>query len=70
MAHEVPGVFVPKWVLDRMAQTQDNPELAVKTGIEIAIKVMKDTWNECEGYAISAPLGRVDVVLEVLKGIS
>ncbi len=67
MAHEVPGVHVPEWALERMASTQDDPERAVRTGIELSVEVMKSLWNDCEGFAISAPLGRVEVVLEVLK---
>lgn len=69
MAHEVPGVFVPDWALEKMAQVQNDSEAALKTGIEIAVKTINDLWNHCEGFAISAPLGKVDVVLEVLKGI-
>jgi methionine synthase I (cobalamin-dependent) len=67
MAHEVPGVHVPAWALEMMSKTQDNPEAAVRTGIEIAARIMRELWNECEGFAISAPLGKVDVALEVLK---
>ena len=67
MAHEVPGVHVPDWALAKMSAVQEDPEAAVRTGIEIAAKTMRDLWNECEGFAISAPLGRVEVALEVLK---
>lgn len=67
MAHEVPGVHVPAWALEMMSKTQDNPEMAVRTGIEIAARIMRELWNECEGFAISAPLGKIDVALEVLK---
>jgi 5,10-methylenetetrahydrofolate reductase len=67
MAHEVPGVHVPKWALEKMSAVQDDPVASVRTGIEIAAHTMKKLWNECEGFAISAPLGRVEVALEVLK---
>ncbi len=67
MANEVPGVFVPKWALEKMQQVQDDPIASVKMGIEIAATMMRELWNECEGFAISAPLGRVEVALEVLK---
>jgi hypothetical protein len=53
-----------------MSATQDDPERAVRTGIELSVEVMKSLWNDCEGFAISAPLGRVEVVLEVLKCLS
>jgi homocysteine S-methyltransferase len=67
MAHEVPGVHVPTWALEKMSKVQDDPLKSVKTGIEIAAQTIKKLWNECEGFAISAPLGRVEVALEVLK---
>ena len=67
MAHEVPGVFVPEWALEKMSKVQDDPVASVQTGIEIAAEIMKALWNECEGFAISAPLGKVEVALEVLK---
>ncbi len=67
MAHEVPGVFVPEWALEKMHETQDDPDRAVKTGIEIAARTIRELWNDCEGFAISAPLGRVEVAIEVLK---
>jgi 5,10-methylenetetrahydrofolate reductase len=70
MAHEVPGVHVPAWALEKMAKVQDDPVLSVKTGIEIAAQTLKALWNECEGFAISAPLGKVEVALEVLKCLS
>ncbi len=67
MAHEVPGVHVPAWALEKMAKTQDDPEAAQKTGIEIALQIMNELKDHCEGFAISAPLGRVEIALEVLK---
>ena len=67
MAHEVPGVYVPHWALEKMSKVQDDPAASVKAGVEIAAQIMKELWNECEGFAISAPLGRAEVALEVLK---
>ena len=67
MAHEVPGVFVPDWALEKMASVQDDAGASIKMGVEIAAKIMRDLSDHCEGFAISAPLGRVEVALEVLK---
>jgi 5,10-methylenetetrahydrofolate reductase/methionine synthase I (cobalamin-dependent) len=69
MAHEVPGVFVPQWAIEQMAEVQDDPETSLKKGVEIAVKTINDLWDHCEGFAISAPLGKVEVALAVLKGI-
>jgi homocysteine S-methyltransferase len=67
MAHEVPGVHVPAWALEKMSLAQDDSERAIRTGIELSVEVMRSLWHDCEGFAISAPLGKVDVVLEVLQ---
>lgn len=67
MANEVPGVFIPPWVLDEMQKAQGSAEEATKRGIEISQKVMERLSKECEGFCISAPLGKVAVALEVLK---
>lgn len=69
MAHEVPGVFVPKWALEKMASVQDDPVASIQMGIEIAAKIMRDLSDHCEGFAISAPLGKVEVALEALKNV-
>ncbi len=69
MAHEVPGVFVPKYALEMMAKVQDDPVASVKMGVEIAAKIMRELSKECEGFAISAPLNRVEVALEALKHV-
>jgi methionine synthase I (cobalamin-dependent)/5,10-methylenetetrahydrofolate reductase len=69
MAHEVPGVYVPQWALDKMASVQNDQQASIKMGVEIAAQIMNDLWDHCEGFAISAPLGKVEVALEVLKGL-
>ena len=69
MAHEVPGVYVPQWALDKMASVQDNSEASIKMGVEIAAQIVRELWDHCEGFAISAPLGKVEVALEVLKHV-
>lgn len=67
MANEVPGVFVPQWAIDRMAKVSGSPEDSRKMGIEIAREVMERIADACEGFAVSAPLGKVEIALEVLK---
>jgi len=67
MANEVPGVHVPKWVLEEMSRAGDNKTEAVKRGIEISLKVMNELQNECEGFAVSAPLGKSEVAIELYK---
>lgn len=67
LAHEVPGVKVPESVLQEMEKTKDNKEEAIKRGIEIALQTMKKLENSCEGFCVNAPLGKVEVALELIK---
>jgi len=62
MANEVPGVFVPKKILDRMAQTKDAKD-SRRAGIEIARELMEQVSDVTAGFAISAPFGNVKMAL-------
>ena len=66
LANEVPGISVPASVLEEMAKAGDNSEDAIKRGTEIAFKSMERLNKECEGFCVSAPLGKVEVALELL----
>ena len=67
MANEVPGVSVPKWVLEEMEKAGENAAEAVKRGVAIAVKAMEKLEKSCEGFCVSAPAGRAPVALEALK---
>jgi methionine synthase / methylenetetrahydrofolate reductase(NADPH) len=67
MAHEVPGVHVPAWALKRMAKWSDDPASASKEGVAIALEVIEALKAHCQGFAVSAPLGKIDPVLEILR---
>jgi methionine synthase I (cobalamin-dependent)/5,10-methylenetetrahydrofolate reductase len=67
MANEVPGVHVPKWVIQEMEKAGEDKEEAMKRGIEIARKVIDELTPHCEGFCVSAPLGRSAVALEVIR---
>lgn len=66
LANEVPGVFVPKWVLEEMAKAGDNKEEGIKRGIAIAHRIMHELEPFCAGFCISAPLGKTQIALELL----
>jgi methionine synthase I (cobalamin-dependent)/5,10-methylenetetrahydrofolate reductase len=68
MANEVPGVCVPPWAIEEMAKAGENKEEARKRGIDIARRCMEKIAESSQGFAVSAPLGRVDMALETLKG--
>jgi homocysteine S-methyltransferase len=68
MNNEVPGAFVPQPIMDRMKKAA-NSEEALRTGIEIARDCLRAVRGKVQGVQVSAPLGKVSVVLEVLKDI-
>jgi methionine synthase I (cobalamin-dependent)/5,10-methylenetetrahydrofolate reductase len=67
LANEVPGVYVPKWVLEEMAKAGDNKEEAIKRGLEIAEKVMRNVWDSCAGFCVSAPLGKIPIGIDLIR---
>jgi len=67
MANEVPGVHVPGWVIQEMEKAGDSKEEAIKRGVEIAARVMQDLSSHCEGFCVSAPLGRTEIALQALQ---
>jgi methionine synthase / methylenetetrahydrofolate reductase(NADPH) len=65
MANEVPGVVVPRPLLDRMsgAKTKEQGRIL---GIEIARELAKALRGRVAGFAVSAPFGNVETALAVL----
>lgn len=67
MANEVPGVSVPAWVLQEMEKAGENAEEATKRGVAIATGVMEKLEKACEGFCVSAPIGRASAALDSLR---
>ena len=68
LANEVPGVTVPEAVLARMRTASNKgKEAALDEGVLIAREMLSAVRDRVQGAQISAPLGKVPVVLEVLK---
>jgi homocysteine S-methyltransferase len=65
MNNEVPGVVVPKAVLERMAKCATRED-AEKAGIDIARGIIAKIRDRVSGFQVSAPLGRVETALAVL----
>jgi len=65
MNNEVPGVVVPKAVLERMAKCATRED-AEKAGIDIARGIVAKIRDRVSGFQVSAPLGRVETALAVL----
>lgn len=68
LANEVPGVEVPAGVIERMRRAQELGSAAARAeGIAIASEVIDAVKNLVQGVQVSAPNGRVQVALDVLK---
>ncbi len=59
MANEVPGVVVPKALLDRMSRATTKED-GRALGIEIAQELVAKIKNAVAGFAVSAPFGNVE----------
>jgi homocysteine S-methyltransferase len=69
LANEVPGVSVPREVLERMRRASARgKEAALDEGVAIAREMLAAVRGRVRGVQIAAPLGRVPVALEVLEG--
>jgi len=66
LANEVPGVTVPKQVLQRMrAASEKSKEHALAEGIAIARESLERVRGGVQGVQVSAPFGRIELALEV-----
>jgi homocysteine S-methyltransferase len=65
MAHELPGVFVPPAVLDRMGRWS-SAEDQVKEGLAIAEEIIGAIRPRVRGLQLSAPFGQVELVAPLL----
>ena len=66
LANEVPGVHVPDSVIGRMRSAQEHGgDAALAEGVRIAQEMLGAVRENVQGAQVSAPLGRVDVALEV-----
>ncbi|MDO5552917.1 MAG: bifunctional homocysteine S-methyltransferase/methylenetetrahydrofolate reductase [Planctomycetia bacterium] len=68
MKNEVPGVVVPDAIIKRMeSASHGTREDQVAAGIEIACEMIEKIRTTVRGVQVSAPLGRLDISLAVLK---
>jgi methionine synthase / methylenetetrahydrofolate reductase (NADH) len=70
MNNEVPGVSVPEEVLERMRiASEKSKEHALREGVTIARETLERVRTRVAGVQVSAPLGRVDLALQVFEGM-
>ena len=65
MANEVPGAQIPDGVLERMRGAR-TAESAAAEGIAIARDVYQALRDRVQGVFVAAPLGRIDLALEII----
>jgi homocysteine S-methyltransferase len=71
MNNEVPGVSVPEDVMERMrVASEKSKEHALREGVTIARETLERVRDRVAGVQVSAPLGRVDLALQVFEGIA
>jgi homocysteine S-methyltransferase len=70
MNNEVPGVSVPDDVMERMRiASEKSKEHALREGVTIARETLERVRERVAGVQVSAPLGRVDLALQVFEGL-
>jgi homocysteine S-methyltransferase len=70
MNNEVPGVSVPDEVMERMRiASEKSKEHGLREGVTIARETLERVRDQVAGVQVSAPLGRVDLALQVFEGL-
>lgn len=70
LANEVPGISIPSQVMERMRGANSrSKEHAVEEGILIAREMLERVRPHVQGVQVSAPFGKVDLALEVFRGL-
>jgi methionine synthase I (cobalamin-dependent)/5,10-methylenetetrahydrofolate reductase len=70
MNNEVPGVSVPDEVMERMrVASEKGKEFGLREGVAIARETLERVRGAVAGVQVSAPLGRVDLALQVFEGL-
>ena len=70
MNNEVPGVSVTDEVMERMRiASEKSKEDGLREGIAIARETLERVRDRVAGVQVSAPLGRVDLALQVFEGL-
>ena len=67
MQNEVPGVSVPDAVVERMRACASRED-GIQVGTDIAREICGRIADRVAGFQVSAPLGKVDIAIDVLAG--
>jgi methionine synthase I (cobalamin-dependent)/5,10-methylenetetrahydrofolate reductase len=70
MNNEVPGVSVSEEAMERMrVASEKSKEHALREGVTIARETLERVRGRVAGVQVSAPMGRVDLALQVFEGV-
>jgi methionine synthase / methylenetetrahydrofolate reductase(NADPH) len=70
MNNEVPGVSVSDEAMERMrVASEKSKEHGMREGVAIARETLERVRGQVAGVQVSAPLGRVDLALQVFDGL-
>jgi homocysteine S-methyltransferase len=67
MNNEVPGCSVPDELLERMRRTTTKEE-GFAEGVKIASETFQAIKGDFAGVQLSAPMGRIEGVMQILGG--
>ena len=69
LANEVPGVVVPDAIVARMRRANErSKEHAAAEGVAIAREMLDRVRGAVQGVQVSAPFGRADLAIAVIRG--
>ncbi|MBN2618774.1 MAG: methylenetetrahydrofolate reductase, partial [Spirochaetales bacterium] len=66
LQNEVPGVEIPKYILDRMEKHTDKEQARID-GVEIAKEIISTLKDKIAGVQVSPPFGNILTAIEVLQ---
>lgn len=69
LANEVPGVVVPDTIVARMRKANEkSKDHATAEGVAIAREMLARVRGAVQGVQVSAPFGRADLAIDVIRG--
>lgn len=68
MKHEMPGINVPDYIIDRYSPEQTREE-AENTAIEISVEIARKLYDIADGYYFMTPFNRVSMISKIIDAI-
>lgn len=68
--YEVPGMTIPGWVRERMAEAGSNTEAASQIGEDIAVEFLRSAKSRIAGAYLMPPFKKYDIAVRILSRIN